>query len=476
MSRIVVLFTVAIAVMHTPEPGAATANPISSSGDLNGSVYVIPVREDIMPPLVYLVRRGVKEAMDQNAALLILDMDTNGGRVDITEEIIQIIDQFPGPTATFVNRKAISAGAFISVATEHIFMAEQSVIGAAAPVMINPLGGGAEDMPSTMEIKVNSAVSALVRSSAQKNGHNVDVVEAMIDKDRKLEIDGEVLCDEGRILTLTNREAEARYGDPPVALLSSGTVQSIEEIAARLGFESAPIVRVEPTGVEQLATWINRISPILLMVGLVGLYIEFKTPGFGLPGIAGLGAFALYFLGGYVAGLSGVEWIAVFVGGLILVALEIFAFPGTAVLGILGAGMILGSLLMAMVDIYPGMPSIPSLPQLSGPVQDLGLAFLGAIAAAIVLARFLPRTAAYDGLVSQGTSGSESVARMTSDHSAEIGQVGETVTALRPGGKARFGDALRDVITRGEMIDQGATIRIIGHSGSEAVVEAASAE
>src|SRR5712671_5863495 len=126
----------------------------SHGGEAIGSsrkvVYVLPIRDDIMPPLVYLVRRGVKEAMGANADLLVLDVDTNGGRVDVTEEIIGILNNFKGETATFVNRKAFSAGAFISIATKKIFMAPQSVIGAAAPIMMVP-GGAPQDLPSVMQ-------------------------------------------------------------------------------------------------------------------------------------------------------------------------------------------------------------------------------------------------------------------------------------------------------------------------------------
>src|SRR5881628_2746153 len=95
-------------------------------------VYILPIREDIMPPLVYLVRRGVKEAMEAKADLLVLDMETNGGRLDTTREIISILEQFTGDTVTYVNKDAFSAGAFIAVATRKIYMAPGSVIGAAA--------------------------------------------------------------------------------------------------------------------------------------------------------------------------------------------------------------------------------------------------------------------------------------------------------------------------------------------------------
>src|SRR5690348_12120295 len=118
-------------------------------------VYVIPIREDISTPLTYLVRRGVKQAIEAKADVLVLDMDTNGGRLDSTEEILHSITQFKGETVTFVNRKAFSAGAFISVGTQKIFMAPQSVIGAAAPLMLGP-GGGVEKLPDTVEAKMTS--------------------------------------------------------------------------------------------------------------------------------------------------------------------------------------------------------------------------------------------------------------------------------------------------------------------------------
>ncbi len=433
-------------------------------------VYVLPIREAIMPPLVYLVRRGVKEAMDAKADLLLLDMDTNGGRVDVTEDIIEILNNFKGQTATYVNRKAFSAGAFISVATQKIFMAPQSVIGAAAPIMLIP-GGAPQDMPETMQAKMNSALRALVRTSAEKNGYNIEVVEAMIDKSKELKIDGKVLNEKGQILTLTNTEAEREYGDPPKSLLSSGTVESLDELLKKLGYANAARVVVQPTGVEQVAMWINMISPLLLIIGIAGIYIEFKTPGFGLPGIVGIAAFALYFFGGYIAGLSGLEWIAVFVVGLALLALELFVFPGTTALGLIGAALMLVALVMAMVDVYPGMPALPTFKMLELPLRDLFIAFLGGAGAVLVLSRWLPKTSFYGKLVSQAASGVITGARLERQQMSRLGQVGVAISELRPGGKAQFGNEILDVISQGELIDKGQRVKIIGHSGTEAVVE-----
>jgi membrane-bound serine protease (ClpP class) len=409
--------------------------------------------------------------MEAKADALILDMKTDGGRVDVTEEIIQIISKFEGTTVTYVNDRAFSAGAFIAVGTQKIFMAPQSVIGAAAPIMLTPGGGGAAELPDTMEAKMTSAVRALVRVQAEKNGHNIEVVEAMIDKTKELKIDGEVLNKEGNILTLTDRQAAKEYGRPPKPLLSSGTVETLDALLAKLGYAGAGRVEIKPTGAEKLGTWIDAIGPLLLIIGMVGLYLEFKTPGFGLPGIIGIAAFALYFFGGYVAGLSGAGWAVVFVVGLILVGLELFAFPGTFIAGISGAVLILVAIVMAMVDRYPGAPSLPTLPQLRLPLRDISLAIAVSFVLALILARFFPKTSLFRKLVSQTASGVSSVATQEEQQEARIGQIGLAISQLYPGGKARFGEQVLDVLTQGELVEKGRPVKIIGHTGSDAVVQ-----
>lgn len=433
-------------------------------------VHVLPIRDDIMPPMTYVVRRGVKEAMEAKADLLVIDMDTNGGRVDVTEEIIGILGRFPGETVTYVNRKAFSAGAFIAVSTHRIYMAEEAVIGAAAPMMMMP-GGGPAELPETVEAKMTSGIKALIRAKAEKNGHNVEVIEAMIDRQKELVIDGKTINPKGQILTLTATEAAAEYGDPPVPLLSAGTQSSIASLLDHLGYAGAERVDLKPTGVEQVAFWLNAIGPLLLALGLIGIYMEFKTPGFGIPGIVAVIALLLYFLGGYVAGLSGVEWIAVFALGIVLIALELFLFPGTLALGLGGALLVLVSLFMATADLYPGGPTLPTLPQLHLPIRNLALAAAFAGLGIWALGSILPRTPAYHTLVSRSTSGSVTDRERDRLQSSQIGREGVAESTLRPGGKARFGDDLLDVVTQGELVERGTRVRIVGHSAREAVVE-----
>ncbi|MBI5384630.1 MAG: ATP-dependent Clp protease proteolytic subunit [Verrucomicrobia bacterium] len=473
-----------------PLMGAETNSPVAAPAS-DKKVYVLPVREDIMPPLVYLVRRGVKQAMEDKADLLVIDMETNGGRVDTCREIISILSQFKGDSVTFVNKDAFSAGAFIAVATKRIYMAPQSVIGAAAPIMLSPTGEGAVNLPSTYEEKMNSAVRALVRAVAEKNGYDVAVVEAMIDKDKGLVLSNVVdgvtnvvtIAKVGKILTLTNTEAEKEYGQPPRRLLSSGTAENVDDLLKKLGYGGATRVDVKPTGAEKLGTWINAISPILLIIGVVGLYIEFKTPGFGFPGIVGIVAFALYFLGSYVAGFSGMEWILLFFVGLVLVLLEIFFFPGTMALGITGAALMLVAIVMALVDVYPKPADVPgpvwapSLPALTAADFNhalfvLSTAMAGAGLCICALRYIMPRTTVYHAMVSESASGVASVAQLEQRRAVFTGAVGVAISNLRPGGKAQFGDDILDVITQGDLLVKGQKVRIIGYSGTEAIVEA----
>ena len=466
----------------------STDDPSLGQAAAEKKVYVVPVREDIMPPILYVIRRGVKEAMAAEADCLILDMETNGGRVDITEEIFDIIGKFKGETVTYVNKDAYSAGAFIAVATEKIYMAPQSVIGAAAPIMMSPTGGVSE-MPSTMEVKMNSAIRAKIRTQAEKNGYAVDVVEAMVDKTKKLERDGKIICEEGDILTLTNLEAEAKYGEAKTRLLSSGTVESIDALIIELGYDGVQRVDVAPLGVEELGTWINAISPILLLIGIIGLYIEFKTAGFGVFGAVGIAALVLYFFGGYVSGMAGIEWVGIFVVGVALVAVELFLLPGTIFIGLIGVVCMFVALVMGMTDLYPNMPWFPAgegeggggvVPQVEGkdfdwpdfsrPIRDLLIAFALSVPIIWGLAKYLPHTALFAAFTSSAASGVESVAAVAAELESRLGQTGTSTTPLNPGGKAMFGDALCNVITQGEMIAAATPVKVIGHRGSDLLV------
>ncbi len=266
-------------------------------------------------------------------------------------------------------------------------------------------------------------------------------------------------------------EAAAEYGKPPKPLLSSGTIATMDALLEKLGYAGAARTVITPTGAETLGTWINAISPILLIVGIIGIYIELKTPGVILPGVIAVLAFLLYFTGGYVAGLSGMEWVLVFVVGLALIISEFFVHPGTILPGLVGAILIFIALVMAMVDMYPGTPTFPTMKQIKLPMDNIIVALGVSLVIMAILARFLPKTSIYRRLVSQGASGEAMVVEQQREQASRLGEKGVAISNLRPGGKAQFGNDIVDVITQGEMIEKGQAVRIIGYSGAEAIVE-----
>ncbi|MGI8891506.1 MAG: NfeD family protein, partial [Chthoniobacterales bacterium] len=156
--------------------GAAAAREVVQRGD----VVVIPLQGEVAPSLSLFLRRAEKEAESNGAAAIILNMDTYGGRLDSAEEITTILNHATIPTYTYINSNAGSAGALIALATKHIYMAPVSAIGAAAPILST-----GEDLPATQKEKTISFWSALVRGNALRNGHNPDIGEAFMNKEKE---------------------------------------------------------------------------------------------------------------------------------------------------------------------------------------------------------------------------------------------------------------------------------------------------
>jgi membrane-bound serine protease (ClpP class) len=431
---------------------------------------VIPVRDDIEASLTYLVRRGVKEAIEAKADALVIHMNTNGGRVDHTEEIIETLNRFPhrDRTYTYIDTKAFSAGAFIASATRHIYMAPTGVIGAAAPVVMSPGGEGPSEMPKSIDEKMKSAVRALVRANAEQNGHNPLVFDAMVDMDQGLTIDGVEIVPKGKLLTLTSTEAARTYGKPPKPLLSAGTYPDLDALIASAIGPDARIVRVEPTGFEKLARLITMISPFLLTAAFLLGYIEFKTPGFGLFGIGAVLCALVFFFGHMVAGLSGQENLVFFFVGVVLIIVELFLFPGTLIAGLTGFTLILFALLRAMADLWPEDGLLPSTAQLTVPLANLGLAFVLSILGALLFGRVLTTRRVASHLVLATTSPGPAPAPEII--LAAVGDIGKTLTPLRPSGRALFQGQPLDVVSEGDFIPAGTDVRVIRSENNHIVV------
>jgi membrane-bound serine protease (ClpP class) len=351
---------------------------------------------------------------------------------------MEALEKFPGRTLTYVNTEAISAGAFIAAATEEIWFAPEGIIGAAAPVAAN-----GQDVEATMRQKIVSYLKARIRAANEGRGYRGQVVSAMIDSNYELKIGDEVIKARGDLLSLTATEAAALHGTPPRPLLSAGTARTLEEVLARrFPGSKIELVRLEVSWSESLASSLNALAPLLMGLGILCLYIEFKTPGFGIFGILGGVLLAVVFFGSYVAGLSGHEPMLVFGAGLVLFAAEVFFFPGVLIAALVGLALMLGSLVWAMADLWPNQPLSVAWDANAfvAPLLNLCLGFTIALALALLLARFLPRGWAWDRLAVQATvEGAAQTAGSAVDSCATlqalVGRAGLSVTALRPSGQ-----------------------------------------
>jgi len=463
-SRILAIVASALAAAGGRADAPAPAKP--------AVVFVIPVREEIADPVLYILRRGLKEAIAQKADLVVLDMQTLGGSAQTALDMMDALDKYPGKTATYVNNQAMSAGAFIAAATGEIWFAPDGVIGAAAPVTAQ-----GEDIPETMRLKITSFLRAKIRAITEGKGYRGDVVSAMIDKDYELKIGDTVIKPKGELLSLTADEAAKTYGAPPQPLLSAGTAKTLDDLLAKkFGARGYAITRLEVTWSEQLAVWLNKLSPVLIGLGLLALFIEFKTPGFGVFGAAGIALIALVFLGHFVAGFSGHEPLLVFAVGAILLALELVFFHSAGFLGVVGLLLMVGSIVWSMADLWPNQPLTFSGEVFLAPLLNLGLGMLIAVVLAVALARFLPRGWVWDRLVLAATVNSAAQTAGAAPEAAAaldalVGRRGVAATALRPAGQIEIDGRRYEAQAALGAIDPGSAVVVTKRSDFSLIVE-----
>ena len=223
-----------------------------------GDVVVVPLRGEVSPSLALFLRRAQKAAETQGAAAIVLDMNTYGGRLDSAEKITGILNHATIPTYTYINTNAGSAGALIALSTKHIYMAPVSAIGAAAPIL--PTG---EDLPPTQKEKTVSYWSALIRGAAQRNGHNPDIGEAFINKEKEVKIGDRVIHPKGSLLTLNAQDATEKINGKPV--LAEGIAESLPDLVKMAGLKG-DVVQFEPSGFERIGRIDSSTEPFALGV------------------------------------------------------------------------------------------------------------------------------------------------------------------------------------------------------------------
>ncbi len=479
------------------------------NGDLSAQgtalVYVIDIRNEIGSGLSTYISDSIQAAEEAGADAIVFDVDTPGGRVDSAVNIIRAIQNTQVPTIAFVNRQAISAGAMISIACNQIVMTSGGTIGDSAPVNIQGDEVGE---------KAVSYIQGTIRATAERENRNPDIAEAMVDKELVLvklsdgqiikllpeeyaarEEEGEemeILCGQGKLLTLSTQQAlDYGFVDAQAETLTELLTQyEIVEVAGTklpltedgiarwqrdLGvsevnrlklLDGARTVEVEATLADKIVFFLTNplISSLLLSLGVIGIFIEIRTPGFGVPGFLGLLFIGLFF-GGHMLTKIGAEWaFLLFILGVGLIALEVFVIPGFGVAGILGITLMLGSVFFVFDKAY----------EFRTAVMWLSISVILTSGLAILAAFVLPETQLFQRLALSTVMDTEMGYHSSSpeDFQGYLGKSGVALTPLRPSGTARIADKRVDVVTVGDFIAQDSNVKVVEVEGSKVFVEA----
>jgi len=415
-------------------------------------VYVIPIEGMIDMGLAPFVQRSLNDAKRDTAAALILVINTFGGRLDAAVVIRDALLSSSVRTVAFINRRAISAGALISLAAERIVMTDGGTIGAATPVLIGQPGSA----PAPVEEKSVSYVRKEFRATADSRKRPPLIAEAMVDPD--VAIPG--LIDKGKLLTLTTDEA-LKHG------VADFRANSIDDVLSQLSLSGAELRYLSPNWGERVVRLITHpiVASLLLSVAMLGILIEIRTPGFGVPGALGLASLALLLGGHWIVQLVGLEELLLVGVGLTLLALEIFVIPGFGVAGIAGFVSVLAGLTLGLVGHGATAWAV------AGAVARVSVSMLAALAASLVLLRYLPKTPLGRRLMLEtelaAGGGYVSAAELPRDW---LGRVGRATSPLRPAGIAEIDGERVDVISEGEMIEAGTSIVVSRVDGNRVVV------
>ncbi|MBA3014627.1 MAG: serine protease, partial [Desulfobulbaceae bacterium] len=338
-------------------------------------VFVIPVTGEVEPAMAAFIKRATQDAARVQDSLIVLELDTFGGRVDAALTIVDtMINSDQHRTIGFVKTKAISAGALIALSCNDLVMRPSTTIGDCAPITYSNEG------PKMLGEKFQSPLRAQFRSLARRNNYPPTLAEAMVTSEKEVYAvmghDGETryldsteyedlpqperdkitskktVVAKGELLTMDNAEAQ-------VLGFSRMTANSVEEMLHGFGIENYEIVRLDQNWSETMGRFIASISPILLMIGLAALYVEIKAPGFGLPGIVGIITLGLVFLNQYLVGLANYTELLFVVLGVALLLMEIFVFPGFGVAGATGLFCICLGMILSFQDFVVPDPSLP---------------------------------------------------------------------------------------------------------------------
>lgn len=421
---------------------------LAFSEDEEKKVLLMKIDSEIDPRTNRYSKLALDRAEEIEADLVILELDTYGGAVNDADDIRTRMLEFEKPILVFINKDAASAGALISIACDSIYMAPGASIGAATVVVAT--GEAAPD-------KYQSYMRSIMRSTAEANGRNPQIAEAMVDQE--IEIDS--ITEAGNVLTFSTSEAIKHN-------FCEAEVKSIEEILKRNGIENYEIIEFELNLSERIIRiFLNPfISGILILVIIGGIYFELQTPGVGFPIAASIIAAIFYFVPYYLNGLAANWEIIVFFVGVILLLVEVFVIPGFGVAGVGGVFLIIGSLILVMINndffdfsfVDASEITKAAAATLSGLLASIILMFFGGVR--------LTQTKVFKRISLEDTQKRSEGYTSNFDQRSYLGMRGKSYTVLRPSGKIFVDGELKDAFTRGEFIEKDKEIEVIDESGT----------
>ena len=417
----------------------------------NAKIYVIKKLEfqEINRWYASYIKKAIKKAGDEGASLIILELDTPGGLLSSALSIKNYIIESDIPVVAYINKNALSAGALISLSCEAIYMSDGSIIGAATPVYMK---GNEIEKAGEKEI---SAMRAAMRSSAERSKKNVRIAEAMVDETIILSKRNDGIdLDDKTLLTLSVEEALK-------VNIADGKANSIIDIIKLRNLsENSTIKNLEEEKYDYILRFLINpaVLSALISIGIIGVYIELKTPGFGIGGVISIIAFSIFFFAQVFVGESGFLAPAIFFLGIVLLAIEIFVIPGFGITGILGILGIVAGIFMSF-----GINNIAQA------VLVVFVSLIADIILIIILARFILKSKGFKNIVALETDTAGYHSSVSYDNL--LGCEGITDTFFRPSGNIIINDKKYDAITEGEFINKGAKIKVILVEGNKIVIK-----
>ncbi len=409
----ILALTVGLAAIGIVGAQVGAASPLALVARIDGDIDPVAARK---------LKGWIGKAESENAALLVLEIDTPGGRLDSMRDMTGALLDSPIPIVAFVapsGARAASAGTFIVAASHVAAMSPGTTIGAASPV-----GSGGDELPETIKAKVSQDAAAHLRGIAAQRGRNADALEATIFEASAYS------AEEARALGVVDI---AQSDIPNLLSALHGWTVTVKGAEKRLSTESVRIERVEATLSQRFQEWVANphLVFILLAVGGVLILVELISPGGWVAGVAGVALLALAVVGLWNLPMN---WfgIALIVGGLALVFVELQA-PGWGGFGLAGGiGIVAGGFLLF------GDASVPGLP---APSYRVGWLVLGGAATFLALSLsgmfVLVRRAKSIEVVSRSSRivGETGVVRRTLDPTGMVQAAGELWTAESDSGE-----------------------------------------